>query len=65
MAERGTYYRRRVEEELAAAERASDPAVASIHRELARRYREIVETRVRLAPVNINEGALIAWFNGT
>ena len=33
------YYRRRAEEELAAAERASDTAIAQIHNEMARRYR--------------------------
>lgn len=32
------YYRRRAEEELAAAEQASDAAIAQIHNELARRY---------------------------
>ena len=33
------YYRRRAEEELAAAEQASDTAIAQIHNEMARRYR--------------------------
>ena len=33
------YYRKRAEEELAAAEQASDTAIAQIHNELARRYR--------------------------
>lgn len=33
------YYRRRAEEERAAAELASDTAIARVHSELARRYR--------------------------
>jgi hypothetical protein len=34
------YYRQRADEELAAAERASDPVVSNIHQEMARRYRD-------------------------
>jgi hypothetical protein len=34
------YYRQRAGEELAAAERAADPAIAQIHREMAGRYRD-------------------------
>ena len=33
-----TYYRRRQREELAAAQRATDPVAANIHRSLAARY---------------------------
>jgi hypothetical protein len=33
-----TYYRRRSNEELAAAQHAADPAAANIHRSLAARY---------------------------
>ena len=40
MSDSDNYYRRRVEEEYGAAERAEDPAIAQIHREMARRYRE-------------------------
>ena len=36
------YYRHRADEELAAAESAGDPAIALIHREMARRYRDLV-----------------------
>lgn len=37
------YYRQRAEQELAAADRAGDPAIAHIHRQLARRYRELAD----------------------
>jgi len=64
VADSGNYYRRRIEEELAAAERASDPAVASIHLDLARRYGEIVERRLRPALVHVEKRALMSGFNG-
>jgi hypothetical protein len=57
------YYLRRIEEELGAAERASDPAVAMIHRELAERYRAILQNRVALAPRREVE-TMAARFNG-
>lgn len=34
------YYRRRIEEELAAAERAEDPDIAQLHRDMAEQYRQ-------------------------
>ena len=48
-----TYYRRRIEEELAAAEQASDPAVSQIHHEFAQRYREMLGAK--LPPVDYSE----------
>ena len=36
-----SYYQRRAEEELLAAERASDPQAAMIHRALAARYHQL------------------------
>ena len=36
------YFRQRAEEELAAARRAGDPAISHIHREMARRYRDLI-----------------------
>lgn len=38
------YYRLRAEEELSAAEQAGDPSIAQIHRDMARRYREILSS---------------------
>lgn len=35
-----SYYRRRAEEEQDAADRAADPGVSQVHREMARRYRQ-------------------------
>lgn len=37
------YYRLRADEELAAAERAGDPAIAQIHRHMAQRYRDMLK----------------------
>ena len=37
------YYMRRAEEELAAADRAGDPAISNIHREMARLYRDMLD----------------------
>lgn len=37
------YYLRRAEEELAAAEQASDPAVSNIHRQMAGLYRDMLD----------------------
>jgi hypothetical protein len=42
------YYRQRIEEEMAAAEQAGDPSISSIHREMARRYRDMLDTRLQL-----------------
>lgn len=36
------YYRQRADEEMAAAERADDPGISQIHRELAQRYRDLL-----------------------
>lgn len=36
------YYRQRADEELAAAERAVDPAIAQIHHDMAQRYRDLL-----------------------
>lgn len=43
MTEHGEYYRRRMEEELIAAERSMDSSVAQIHRALADGYRRMIE----------------------
>lgn len=64
MADNESYYRNRIEEELAAAERADDPSVANIHRDLARRYRDLIETRVQLVPTYQEAGASGSCFNG-
>lgn len=40
MSESDNYYRGRIEEELAAAERSPDPFISQIHREMAQRYRD-------------------------
>ena len=48
MSNNDNYYRRRFEEELVAAETAACPSTAMIHRELARRYRELLETKLEL-----------------
>ena len=45
------YYRLRLEEELKAAESAPDASIAQIHREMAERYRELVNGNVAMAPV--------------
>ena len=37
------YYRQRADEELAMADRAGDPGIAQIHREMARRYRDLAD----------------------
>ena len=42
MNDHGQYYRRRMEAELAAAEKADDASAANIHRSLADRYRELI-----------------------
>jgi len=36
------YYRQRADEEMAAAERCSDSSIAQIHREMAQRYRALI-----------------------
>ena len=42
MIESDNYYRRRVEEELAAAAQSEEPSVSLIHLEMARRYRDLL-----------------------
>jgi hypothetical protein len=42
MSDQGQFYQRRLEAELSAAESASDPSVAQIHRDLAERYRRLL-----------------------
>ena len=44
MTDNDDYYRRRIEEELAAAETASDAAISQIHLEMAKRYLEELDT---------------------
>jgi hypothetical protein len=43
MSDGNNYYRKRIEEELAAADRAGDSSIALIHREMAERYRELLK----------------------
>lgn len=45
-----TYYRRRCSEELGAADRATDPVAAEIHRSLAARYSALAG-HLKVAPV--------------
>lgn len=40
------YYRQRADEESAAAERAGDPAIAEIHREMAQLYRDLLSQEI-------------------
>jgi hypothetical protein len=42
MSDQGQFYQRRLEAELSAAESASDPSVAQIHRDMAERYRRLL-----------------------
>lgn len=42
MIETDNYYRRRFEEELAAAAVSEDPSISQIHLEMARRYRDML-----------------------
>ena len=49
MTETDNYYRRRIQEELAAAERAADASVSQIHREMARRYRDMLTIGAEMA----------------
>lgn len=53
-----------MEEELVAADRSSDPSIELIHRELARRYRDMLETRLQLVPAPAEVQAKIGGFNG-
>ena len=64
VADNNSYYRQRMEEELVAADRSSDPSIALIHRELARRYRDILDTRLQLVPTPTNGHAKVGGFNG-
>jgi hypothetical protein len=43
--ETDNYYRRRFEEELAAAAEAKEPSISHIHLEMARRYRDRLDSR--------------------
>lgn len=45
------YYRQRADEELAAAERAADPSIAQIHRDMAERYRDLMDGGTAFAPL--------------
>ena len=54
MAEKDNYHRQRIEEELAAAERAQDPAIARIHLEMAQRYRDKIDLE---SPLETNAAA--------
>ena len=42
MQDNGAYYRKRLADELAAAERATCPKAIAAHREMARRYAELI-----------------------
>jgi len=57
VADNETYYRTRIAAELAAAERAGDPSIASIHREMARRYRDLIDLRLQLVGDRPGSGA--------
>ena len=46
------YYGQRADEELAAAERAVDPSVPQIHREMAQRYLDMLSSHA--GPVNMD-----------
>jgi hypothetical protein len=59
-----SYYQRRIEEELAAAEHSVDPAVANVHREMARRYRGMLDDRLRLVTESREAGVRVSRFNG-
>jgi hypothetical protein len=48
MAHSDNYYRQRMAEEMAAAELAGDPSISQIHRELARLYNGMIDTRLQL-----------------
>ena len=45
-----SYYRQRAADELSAADRAQDPAIAQIHREMAQRYHDLL--RNDASPMN-------------
>lgn len=47
MAHSDNYYRQRAAEEMAAAERADDPTISQIHRELARLYGDMIDPRLQ------------------
>ena len=46
MTDNDLYYRKRIEEELAAANCAAHVSISNIHREMAERYRDMLETRL-------------------
>ena len=54
MSDSNNYYRRRIEEELGAAECATDQATAEIHLDMARRYRDLLEDRPGAAQPRLN-----------
>ena len=43
MSDNQSYYLRRIEEEMAAAVGAENASIAQIHRDMARRYRDLVD----------------------
>lgn len=45
MSESDNYYRERIAQELAAAERSADPAISQIHREMARHYSDKLDAQ--------------------
>lgn len=47
MADTENYYRQRLGEEMAAAERATDPTISQIHLEMARLYRDMIDPEFR------------------
>lgn len=58
MVDNDTYYRLRLAEELVASERAGDPVIANVHRELAQRYKQMLEISLHLAVDEPGHGAL-------
>ena len=58
MNDNDNYYRRRIEEELAAANVADSQTSAQIHRDMARRYRDMLHDKLQL----VGEPAEIAQF---
>lgn len=57
MSEGDSYYRGRIAEELAAAEGSADPAIAHIHREMARRYSEKLDGQAE----RLSDDTGMAW----
>ena len=57
MSESDSYFRKRVDDELAAAERSADPSISEIHREMAQRYRD----RLNGQSERLSDDAGMAW----